>query len=119
MGAARYRSPGRHRSEPGKGMSMVGPTAAYNPSPSCADTDAYVGCLMGTAVGDALGLPYEGLSPRRGARMFPDLDRYHLLPGYGMVSDDTEHACFAGCCRRTETTTRLSYSKLSSVRIGR
>ncbi len=47
-------------------MSMAGPTTAYNPSPSCADTDAYVGCLLGTAVGDALGLPYEGLSPRRG-----------------------------------------------------
>ncbi len=38
-------------------MSMVGPTAADNPSPSCADTDAYVGCLLGTAIGDALGLP--------------------------------------------------------------
>jgi ADP-ribosylglycohydrolase len=26
--------------------------------------------------------------------MFPDRDRFHFLPGYGMVSDDTEHACF-------------------------
>ena len=53
-----------------------------------------MGCLLGTAVGDALGLPYEGMSARRGARMFPDPGRHHLLPGYGMVSDDTEHACF-------------------------
>lgn len=50
------------------------------------------GCLLGTAVGDALGLPYEGLSPRRRARLFPKMDRYHLLPfGRGMCSDDTEH----------------------------
>ena len=51
-----------------------------------------VGCVLGTAVGDALGLACEGLSPRRRERMFPQADRYHLLPfGYGMCSDDTEH----------------------------
>jgi len=69
-------------------------TAAPDPTPLSTETDPYVGCLLGTAVGDALGLPYEGMSARRGARMFPDPGRYHLLPGYGMVSDDTEHACF-------------------------
>ena len=53
-----------------------------------------VGCLLGTAVGDALGLPYEGLGPARAARMFPDCGRHHFLFGKGMVSDDTEHACF-------------------------
>ncbi len=56
--------------------------------------DACIGCLLGTAVGDALGLPYEGLSPRRAARMFPDTSKHNLLFGKGMVSDDTEHACF-------------------------
>jgi ADP-ribosylglycohydrolase len=56
--------------------------------------DAYIGCLVGTAVGDALGLPYEGLSPRRAAKLFPDTSKHHLLFGKGMVSDDTEHACF-------------------------
>lgn len=56
--------------------------------------NAIIGCLLGTAVGDALGLPYEGMSGWRGGRMFPDRDRFHLLCGYGMVSDDTEHACF-------------------------
>lgn len=55
---------------------------------------ALIGCLLGTAVGDALGLPYEGMTGSRGGRMFPDRDRLHFLPGYGMVSDDTEHACF-------------------------
>lgn len=52
-----------------------------------------VGCLLGTAVGDALGLPYEGLSPRRARRMLGPPTQYRLLPNRGMVSDDTEHAC--------------------------
>lgn len=54
---------------------------------------AITGCLIGTAVGDALGLPLEGLSPRRARRLFPDVDRFHFLFGRGMFSDDTEHAC--------------------------
>ena len=53
-----------------------------------------VGCLLGMAIGDALGLPVEGLSRRRQHRIYPHaLDRYHFLLGKGMVSDDTEHAC--------------------------
>ena len=55
---------------------------------------ALIGCLLGTAAGDALGLPYEGMSAARGRRVFPDTDRHHFLFGRGMVSDDTEHACF-------------------------
>jgi len=58
------------------------------------NANACVGCLLGTAVGDSVGLPYEGLSARRAARVFPGAPRHHLLPGKGMVSDDTEHACF-------------------------
>ena len=45
------------------------------------------------AVGDALGLPYEGLSAKRGARLFGEPDRYRFFFGRGMISDDTEHAC--------------------------
>jgi ADP-ribosylglycohydrolase len=52
-----------------------------------------IGAILGTAVGDAIGLPYEGLSPRRAARLFGPPTRYRLLAGRGMVSDDTEHAC--------------------------
>ena len=48
---------------------------------------------MGTAVGDALGLPYEGLSPRRAEKLLGAPDRFRFLFGRGMVSDDTEHAC--------------------------
>lgn len=55
---------------------------------------AITGCLLGTAVGDAMGLAVEGLGPRRQARMFADLSGYKLLPfGKGMCSDDTEHTC--------------------------
>lgn len=53
----------------------------------------FSGCLLGTAVGDALGLPCEGLSRERQRLLFPDISRYHLLFGRGMVSDDTDHAC--------------------------
>lgn len=51
------------------------------------------GSLLGTAVGDSIGLPYEGLSPRRAMRLFGEPERHHLVSGRGMVSDDTEHAC--------------------------
>lgn len=54
---------------------------------------ALAGCLLGTAVGDAIGLPMEGMSRRRGARVFPDHGRYHFIFGKGFCSDDTEHAC--------------------------
>lgn len=55
--------------------------------------NAIEGCLLGTAVGDALGLAYEGLSRRRASRLLGEPDRYRLLFGCGMVSDDTEHTC--------------------------
>lgn len=57
---------------------------------------ALTGCLLGLAAGDALGTPLENLSPRRGRRLFPSLDRHHFLFGRGMCSDDTEHACMVG-----------------------
>lgn len=55
------------------------------------DPAALVGCLLGTAVGDALGLPYEGLSPRRAARLLGPPERHRLLWRWGLISDDTEH----------------------------
>ncbi len=54
--------------------------------------------LLGTAVGDALGLPYEGLTPERGQKLIGYPDRFRFLPGRGMVSDDTEHACIVAQC---------------------
>jgi ADP-ribosyl-[dinitrogen reductase] hydrolase len=56
--------------------------------------DRLVGILLGTAVGDALGLPAEGLSPRRRRRLMPGPWRHRLVFGRGMMSDDTEHTLF-------------------------
>ncbi|MBC7805364.1 MAG: ADP-ribosylglycohydrolase family protein [Akkermansiaceae bacterium] len=53
---------------------------------------AVAGGVWGTAVGDALGLPCEGLSPRRIRALFGGVpNEYRFIPGRGMVSDDTEH----------------------------
>ena len=52
------------------------------------------GIMLGTAVGDSLGLPAEGLSPRRRKRLMPGPWRQRLLFGRGMMSDDTEHTLF-------------------------
>lgn len=54
--------------------------------------DRVAGTLLGTAVGDALGLPCEGMSAQRIARRFGKLDRYHLVGRTGYVSDDTEQS---------------------------
>jgi ADP-ribosylglycohydrolase len=55
--------------------------------------EAIIGCLLGTAAGDALGLPVEGLSPCRQRRIFSQIDSHRLLLGRGLTSDDTEHTC--------------------------
>lgn len=54
--------------------------------------DRLAGVLWGTAVGDSLGLPAEGIS-RRGIEClgWKDNWRHRLLFGHGMLSDDTEH----------------------------
>lgn len=51
------------------------------------------GCILGTALGDSIGLPYEGLSRQRAAKLFGSPDRQRFFFGRGMVSDDTEHTC--------------------------
>ena len=56
-------------------------------------TEPIAGCILGTAVGDALGLPYEGVSPKRAARLLGSPDRYRFFFRRGMISDDTEHTC--------------------------
>ena len=54
------------------------------------DHQAILGSLLGTAVGDALGLPSEGLSRAQIARRWSGI-RHRLIFGKGMFSDDTEH----------------------------
>lgn len=57
---------------------------------SSSQKQAILGCLLGTAVGDALGLPAERLSRRRVAAMKLG-ERHRFVFGRGMFSDDTEH----------------------------
>ena len=51
----------------------------------------FEGVLLGTAVGDALGLPAENLSPGRIRRLWHGEWKMRFLFGHGMISDDTEH----------------------------
>jgi ADP-ribosylglycohydrolase len=56
-----------------------------------------LGCLLGTAVGDAVGLKREGLSKKRARRLYgvPPL-KPGLLLNRGYCSDDTEHTQMVG-----------------------
>jgi len=56
--------------------------------------NAFVGVLLGTAVGDSLGLPAEGMSRQRIRARWGGVWRHRFLFGHGMVSDDTEHTLF-------------------------
>ncbi len=53
-------------------------------------SEAIVGSLLGTAVGDALELPYGGLSRQHAAKLLGAPNRHRFF-GAGMISDDTEH----------------------------
>ena len=55
---------------------------------------AIEGCLLGCAMGDSIGLPFEGLAPKRIARRLKLPLEHHLVFGRGMVSDDTDHTVF-------------------------
>ena len=55
--------------------------------------DSIHGCLAGGAIGDSFGLPYEGLTKKRAVKLLGYPFPNKLLFGYGMLSDDTEHAC--------------------------
>ena len=48
--------------------------------------------LLGCALGDSLGLPYEALSHKKAKRLFKGKLRQSLFCGRGMLSDDTEHS---------------------------
>jgi ADP-ribosylglycohydrolase len=80
---------------PGRPLTMAASTPSVKQDTERADRIA--GTILGTAVGDALGLPREGLSRRRAQRLFggPPL-RHRFLFGRGMISDDAEHTCMVG-----------------------
>jgi len=55
-------------------------------------TRSTLGCLLGTAAGDSIGLPREVLSRHRAESLFGDPPlRQSLVFGKGLCSDDTEH----------------------------
>ncbi len=54
----------------------------------------FVGSLTGTALGDSLGLPSEGMSRRRIEKRWKGPLKQRFLFGRGMLSDDTEHSIF-------------------------
>lgn len=56
--------------------------------------DKLCGLLIGTAVGDSLGLPAEGLSPETIRKLKWTPWKQRLFFGRGMVSDDTDHTFF-------------------------
>lgn len=45
--------------------------------------EAIADAILGCAVGDTIGLAYEGLSSRRGLRLLGKPDRYRFLAGFG------------------------------------
>ncbi|QDT96468.1 ADP-ribosylglycohydrolase family protein [Gimesia aquarii] len=56
-----------------------------------------LGCILGTAVADAVGLKREGLSRNRAQRIYGDPPlNPSLIFGHGMCSDDTEHTLMVG-----------------------
>ena len=54
--------------------------------------DRVLGSLIGVALGDAVGLPFEGLSMKRVQRRFDGAVRCQLVGRIGFVSDDTEQS---------------------------
>ncbi|KAB8140353.1 ADP-ribosylglycohydrolase family protein [Chloroflexia bacterium SDU3-3] len=54
--------------------------------------DKFSGCLLGGAVGDALGLPSENLSRERIRRVYGRLTDYQIRPRWGYYTDDTQMA---------------------------
>jgi hypothetical protein len=80
----------------GPGVGTVAALGEKLMMPTSDRIDRLAGALLGTAVGDALGLPREGLSRRRAERLYGGGPIQHrFVFGRGMLSDDTEHACMA------------------------
>ncbi|NWJ47558.1 MAG: ADP-ribosylglycohydrolase family protein [Chloroflexi bacterium] len=50
----------------------------------------FLGCLLGGAVGDALGFTTENLSPQRIKTKYGRLTEYKVRPGRGYFTDDTQ-----------------------------
>ncbi|HEY9785716.1 MAG TPA: ADP-ribosylglycohydrolase family protein [Candidatus Obscuribacterales bacterium] len=60
--------------------------------------DKFRGCLIGQAVGDALGFPSENLSRERIRRKFGRITEYHVRPHGAYYTDDTQLAIMLAEC---------------------
>jgi ADP-ribosylglycohydrolase len=58
--------------------------------------ESLLGCLLGTAAGDSIGLPFENLSRASVAKLARLPLEQSLLCGRGLLSDDTEHTVMVG-----------------------
>ena len=67
-------------------------------APAITRSERILGCLLGGAIGDALGAPVEFWSYERIAREFPGGVRTYLPSGYGdllgLITDDTQMTLF-------------------------
>ena len=54
-------------------------------------TEKIKGLIYGAMIGDALGLPYEGLSRQGREKIFGEINNYDFIHNKGIVSDDTDH----------------------------
>lgn len=73
--------------------------------------DKLQGVMLGTAVGDALGLPAEGMASSRIQRKWPGQWRHRFLFGRGMISDDTEHTLFVAQAILSHSTNIEAFQK--------
>lgn len=84
-------------------------------------TKQITGLLVGTAIGDAIGLPREGLSPKRAYKLFGGKLQHNLIitpwGRMGLCSDDTEHAVIVGQCLLDMTSLSDSFIKLLANRL--
>ena len=75
------------------------------------------GCLIGAAIGDSVGLPYEGMSSSTGKKLYGHPDKHKLLFGLGMVSDDTEHLVIVLRSYRKANGDAESFSKILASKL--
>lgn len=73
--------------------------------------------LLGTAVGDALGLPAENMSPARIRRRWKGEWRMRLFLGRGMISDDTEHTLLVAQALLEEHKDPAAFQRLLARRL--
>ncbi len=78
--------------------------------------EAMNGCLLGGALGDSIGLPFEGMNARRIAKVSKKPLEQSLFFGRGMVSDDTEHAVMTLLCLNECDTDPATFSRFLGKR---